>query len=415
MSMAASGQSTVPCLTDIVDGQIYLGNVAAAKDTVLLKELGITNVLSVCGEYRSTGPNFHLISVEDSEYEDILIHLSDACDFIQKAVDRGEKILVHCVYGVSRSATVVTAYLMKTRGIDPQTALRYIKDRRPQIQPNYGFIKQLEAFEKCNYTSKTSHPAYRRWKRLNVQDVTNYLNRLDDVATIIPERLLLASELPEEGQQALSLLGVLGVTHIITISPTSTSVPSDDLKGRHHIEVPEGHPEAIMDLLPKAVSFIQQAGDQAGCVLLYSENEPRACIAACAYLVATGKVEDSEGSRKKVQAALPLSSPSEAWIRRLRILDDPTYLQSLKDAVAEGSRAASHSIPTEMCFPPPPIAKLDSTSLSRSGNEFKTPGQPFNMDDLSGALSNIHELVKPRPETRMPWSRTTAASLASES
>lgn len=149
-------------------------------------------------------------------------------------------------------------------------------------------------------------------------------------------------------------------------------------------------------------------------------------------VVATGKVKDSEGSKTIVQAgkillinshyqidpvapALPLSSPSEAWIRRLRILDDPAYLQSLKDAVAEGSRAASHSIPTEMCFPPPPFAKLDSTSLSRSGNEFKTPGQPFNMDDLSGALSNINELVKARPETRVPWSRTTATSLVSES
>jgi hypothetical protein len=153
------------------------------------------------------------------------------------------------------------------------------------------------------------------------------------------------------------------------------------------------------------------------------------CLAT---VVATGKVKDSEGSRKKVQAgetprkrvhselnqyppALPLSSPSEAWIRRLRILDDPAYLQQLKDAVAAGSRAASHSIPTEMCFPPPPLAKIDSSSLSRSGNEFKTPGQPFNMDDLSGALSNIHELVKSRPDTRMPWSRTTAASLANGS
>jgi len=48
--------------------------------------------------------------VDDFEYEDILVHLPQSCQFIQTALDEGGKVLVHCVMGVSRSATVVCAY-----------------------------------------------------------------------------------------------------------------------------------------------------------------------------------------------------------------------------------------------------------------------------------------------------------------
>ena len=51
-----------------------------------------------------------VIPVQDSEYEDLLIHLPNACLFIETALSRGGKVLVHCVMGISRSATVVCAY-----------------------------------------------------------------------------------------------------------------------------------------------------------------------------------------------------------------------------------------------------------------------------------------------------------------
>lgn len=51
-----------------------------------------------------------VIPVQDSEYEDLLIHLPNACLFIETALSRNGKVLVHCVMGVSRSATVICAY-----------------------------------------------------------------------------------------------------------------------------------------------------------------------------------------------------------------------------------------------------------------------------------------------------------------
>jgi dual specificity phosphatase 12 len=71
---------------------------------------GVTHILSVCPDYPSTGKCHLTIPVEDSEYEDLLIHLPKACQFIQDAVSGGGRVLVHCVMGVSRSTTVVAAY-----------------------------------------------------------------------------------------------------------------------------------------------------------------------------------------------------------------------------------------------------------------------------------------------------------------
>ncbi|EGN92577.1 hypothetical protein SERLA73DRAFT_65520 [Serpula lacrymans var. lacrymans S7.3] len=103
--------SDVPISVDeIVDGKIYIGNLSAALSLEWRSKLGISHVLSVCPEYSSTGPKHLTICVQDSEYEDLLIHLPQACQFIQSALDEGGKILVHCVMGVSRSTTVVCAY-----------------------------------------------------------------------------------------------------------------------------------------------------------------------------------------------------------------------------------------------------------------------------------------------------------------
>lgn len=55
-----------------------------------------------------------VIAVEDSPSEDLYQHISDANDFIGKQLAKGN-VLVHCRAGISRSATIVLAFLMKTK------------------------------------------------------------------------------------------------------------------------------------------------------------------------------------------------------------------------------------------------------------------------------------------------------------
>lgn len=81
-----------------------------AMSSDLRASLGITHVLSVCPNYPSTGPHHLQIPVLDTENENLLIHLPQACRFIQDALDSGGRVLVHCVMGVSRSCAVTAAY-----------------------------------------------------------------------------------------------------------------------------------------------------------------------------------------------------------------------------------------------------------------------------------------------------------------
>ena len=85
-------------------------SLAAAKSIDLRRQFGITHLLSVCQDFPPEGPNHLIISVQDSEYDDILIHLPAACRFIQNTVESGGRVLVHCHMGISRSATVIAAY-----------------------------------------------------------------------------------------------------------------------------------------------------------------------------------------------------------------------------------------------------------------------------------------------------------------
>lgn len=52
------------------------------------------------------------------------------------------KVLVHCLVGMSRSATCVLAYLMICRKMTAAEAIRTVRMRR-NIRPNDGFLQQL--------------------------------------------------------------------------------------------------------------------------------------------------------------------------------------------------------------------------------------------------------------------------------
>lgn len=56
--------------------------------------------------------------------------------------------MVHCLAGVSRSVSLVLAYLIKHRGMSYREAYELIKGRRKIIHPNDGFIEQLKRFER---------------------------------------------------------------------------------------------------------------------------------------------------------------------------------------------------------------------------------------------------------------------------
>ncbi len=56
--------------------------------------------------------------------------------------------------GVSRSATIITAYLMYSQKLRLKKAFALVRRARPQVLPNMGFRKQLDEYDKELFGNK---------------------------------------------------------------------------------------------------------------------------------------------------------------------------------------------------------------------------------------------------------------------
>ncbi|KAL5488075.1 hypothetical protein ACEPAI_6183 [Sanghuangporus weigelae] len=153
----------------IIEGRLFLGNIIAARSPRSLSERRISHIVSVCedpipADSPASGIRHLRIPVKDVDYEDLLIHLPNACRFVHQALKDGGIILVHCEQGLSRSATVVAAYLMYSRRIRATEALEIVRRAREQVWPNPGFQEQLVLFELCQYNPTASDGIYRNWR-----------------------------------------------------------------------------------------------------------------------------------------------------------------------------------------------------------------------------------------------------------
>ncbi|KAF9035889.1 protein-tyrosine phosphatase-like protein [Panaeolus papilionaceus] len=268
-------------LTEIIKGQIYLGNLAAALFAELKAKLGITHIVSVCPDYASTSSNHLVIPIEDSEYDDLLIHLPVVCEFIEDALKEHGRVLVHCVMGISRSASAIAAYLMKSRRILVADAIRYLKQLRPIVHPNYGFIRQLHVFEDCAYRPSQYHARYLSWKRRHKQDVKTYINFLEDTFPLVHDKVLLTSDYPEDTAQAQSYVLDLGITKIISIVPAELPLGQPFTQHeRFHMANSSSSHLGTLDAVCRSVHEVIDKGGQA---LLYCANESELCVAACAF------------------------------------------------------------------------------------------------------------------------------------
>ena len=134
---------------DEIIENLYLGNFSASENIQQLKDLGIKKVLSVIDfndfpNYKDENIIHKSVEVSDFDYQNIIQYFGECLNFIKGE----EKILVHCMAGASRSATIVIAYLMWIQKMKFNDALYFVKSKRPIVYPNDGFQKQLKIFEK---------------------------------------------------------------------------------------------------------------------------------------------------------------------------------------------------------------------------------------------------------------------------
>jgi hypothetical protein len=136
-----------------VYNNVFIGDFASACNYEELQKCGITHIVTVIVGVGKMYPHlftYHVIDICDRTYTNIKLHFDNCSDFIDSAIKSEGKVLIHCQKGVSRSATIVAAYLIKKQNFTTDDALAKIKSVRDCINPNDGFIEQLREYELCN-------------------------------------------------------------------------------------------------------------------------------------------------------------------------------------------------------------------------------------------------------------------------
>ncbi|GFU23840.1 dual specificity protein phosphatase 3 [Nephila pilipes] len=143
---------------DEVYPNIFIGDEGSARKKDFLQAVGITHVLNTAegsdfGQV-DTGKNFYCdagikylgFNLIDAPRTRIIEYFDQGVNFIDEGVNSGGKVLVHCLMGLSRSATFVAAYLMIKKNMKAKEALLTIRKQR-EVRPNDGFLVQLLQLE----------------------------------------------------------------------------------------------------------------------------------------------------------------------------------------------------------------------------------------------------------------------------
>ncbi|XP_059544376.1 dual specificity protein phosphatase 22 isoform X2 [Myotis daubentonii] len=169
---------------------LYIGNFKDARDAEQLSRNKVTHILSVHDSARPMleGVKYLCIPAADSPSQNLTRHFKESIKFIHECRLRGEGCLVHCLAGVSRSVTLVIAYIMTVTDFGWEDALHTVRAGRSCANPNLGFQRQLQEFEKHEVHE------YRQWLKEEygespLRDAEEARNILGDLVCGVPPHL----------------------------------------------------------------------------------------------------------------------------------------------------------------------------------------------------------------------------------
>jgi protein-tyrosine phosphatase len=139
---------------DQIIPNLWLGEVLSDQQII---ENNFTHVLSVIEEspkIKEKNVRVMHVKIKDSGSENITDYFDKCSDFIHDALDENGKIYVHCRQGLSRSPSIIIAYIMRygicndSHCVSFNEALQFVSKKRPEICPNLGFNLALQDYEK---------------------------------------------------------------------------------------------------------------------------------------------------------------------------------------------------------------------------------------------------------------------------
>lgn len=140
---------TLDLQVGVIKPWLLLGSQDAAHDLELLRQHKVTHILNVAYGVENVFLSeftYKTISILDVPETNILSYFPECFEFIEQAKLKDGVVLVHCNAGVSRAAAVVIGFLMSSEELAFTNALSLVKEARPSICLNPGFMEQLRTY-----------------------------------------------------------------------------------------------------------------------------------------------------------------------------------------------------------------------------------------------------------------------------
>ena len=138
---------------------LFVGSIHCSFNEVGMRNAGVTHIINTSGTpatYPSTF-TYLSISIRDKDYSNLLSCIPACNIFIEAGLESGGSVLVHCTGGRSRSAAIVTAYLMSSKEILFNKAFHIVKTARSLAACNAGFEAQLHAYGEMKFDVHRAH------------------------------------------------------------------------------------------------------------------------------------------------------------------------------------------------------------------------------------------------------------------
>lgn len=144
--------TTTTTTKDISKGKLWLGDIWAAAQPERFNVTCVVNcaptqvkrsLQDIAGHYYMEVDLNDSFNLEKQAHDDAAAHFASTAAFISLHLGEGRSVLVHCAGGVSRSATIVIAYVLQACGMTLAEAFDHVRQSRPVIGPNAGFMSQL--------------------------------------------------------------------------------------------------------------------------------------------------------------------------------------------------------------------------------------------------------------------------------
>lgn len=159
MSLFSNSRDSDYNSIDFIRPNLAISSYACAYDINLVKQCGITRVISLddfphssetLKQYAQLKIQQLWFPIEDKPTVWVIPTLEKVKDCIKKFHSEGHKVLVHCRLGKSRAVAAVALFLMSFEQIRCQRAMEVIKQARQIAYPNEGFLEQLRLYSQAH-------------------------------------------------------------------------------------------------------------------------------------------------------------------------------------------------------------------------------------------------------------------------